>query len=209
MERKHSEPTEANPGASSLRPIAIGSLVAIIGRGVLQIIAASSGLLLVYGVVYAMEGMTDRLPTTSLRELMGATVLMVPWTLLFCSGIHDLSLITRRRWLFWIGSILLLAAVYCLNRYTSLRGFNQVAMPLLAGIFAVQPHLFRRIALLYTIVSVVFGICGALVLVYAVWIYCRGGYFTNRLIAWSVFSFAISSFVACLLSIRGRDRGSV
>ena len=35
-------------------------------KGVCSVAAATTGLLLIYGIVYAMEGMTTRIPTASL-----------------------------------------------------------------------------------------------------------------------------------------------
>jgi hypothetical protein len=179
-------------------------MIATLARGILRIAAASSGLLLVFGVVYAMEGMTTRLPTTSFRELVGSTAFMVPWALLFCSGFDDLTRITRRPWLFWTGTVLVLALVYYLDRGTSLQGFNKVAMPVLASSLAIQPHLFRRVALLYSLASVVIGLCGVLVLFNTVQLLLRGGTFTNLLTAVYVLCFSVSSIAAAVLSIRRR-----
>src|SRR5580704_12628130 len=103
-------------------------MIATLGRGILRIAAASSGLLLVFGIVYAMEGMTTRLPTTSFRELMISSAFMVPSTFLFCSGFDDLTRITKRQWPFWAGSVVVLALVYYFDRSTSLQGFNKAGM---------------------------------------------------------------------------------
>jgi len=177
-------------------------MIATLGRGILRIAAASSGLLLVFGIMYAMDGMTTRLPTTGFRELVVSTAFMVPWTLLFCSGFDDLTLITKRQWLFWAGSVLVLVFVYYFDRSTSLQGFNKAGMPILACILAIQPHIFRRGALLYSLVSVLFGLGGILVLFYTMQMCFRGGSFTNRPTAVCVLSFAISSIAAGVLSIR-------
>ena len=81
-------------------------------------------------------------------------------------------------------------------------------MPILACILAIQPHIFRRVALLYSLVSVVLGLCGVLVLFYAAQMYFRGSSFTNRPTAVYVLSFAVSSIAAGVLSIRRRVHGS-
>jgi hypothetical protein len=183
-------------------------MIATLVRGILRIVAASSGLVLVFGIIYAMEGMTTRLPTTSFRELLVSTVCMVPWLLLFCSGLDDLTRIAERQWLFWVGSVLVLALVYNFVRYTSLQGLNKAAIPILACIFAIQPHIFRRVAFLYSVVSVLFGLCGMVLLFYSVQTYLGGSSFTSRPIAASVFSFAVSSIAAGVLSIRPRVHAS-
>jgi len=54
------------------------SMIATLARGILRIAAALSGLFLVFGIVYAMEGMSTRLPTTGFRELVVSTAFMVP-----------------------------------------------------------------------------------------------------------------------------------
>ncbi|MDE3202476.1 MAG: hypothetical protein KGN79_16320 [Acidobacteriota bacterium] len=183
-------------------------MVPTLVRGILRIVAASSGLLLIFAVIYAMEGMTTRLPTTSFRELLVSVVCMVPWILLFCSGLHDLAQIAKRQWLFWVGSALVLVLVYYFDRNTSFQEMNKAAVPILACIFAILPHTFRRVAFLYSVVSVMFGLCGMLVLVYLIQMYFRGGSYTNRPIATLVFSFAISSIAAGVLSIRPRVHDS-
>lgn len=179
-------------------------MIATLFRGIFRIVAASSGLLLVVGIIYAMEGMTTRLPTTTFRELVVSTVCVVPWILLFCSGFDDLTRITKRPWLFWVGAVLVLTLVYYFVRNTSLQGFNKAAMPILACILAIQPHIFRRIALLYSVVSVAFGVCGLLVLFNSVEMYLRGGSFLNPPIAACEFSFAVCSIFAGALTIRRR-----
>ena len=156
------------------------SMIATLARGILRIAAALSGLFLVFGIVYAMEGMSTRLPTTGFRELVVSTAFMVPWTFLFCSGLDDLMRITKHQWLFWAGFFLVLTLVYYFDRSTSLQGFNKAGMPILACILAIQPHIFRRVAWLYSLVSVVFGLCGILVLFYTVQANFRGSSFANR-----------------------------
>jgi hypothetical protein len=183
-------------------------MISTLVRAISRIVAASSGLLLIVGAVYAMEGMTTRLPTTSFRELVISTGVLLPWILLFCSGFDDLAIIAKREWLFWAGSALLLALIYYCDLSTSLQGVNKAGVPILACILAIQPHIFRRVALLYSLVSLVFGLCGVLVLFYTVQTYLRGSSFTNQTTAACVFSFAISSIAAGVLSMRRRVRGS-
>jgi len=72
-------------------------------RGVCSVTAAMTGLLLVYGFVFAMEGMTTRVPMTALHELVTVTLWMLPWMMLYCSGLEDLVTVTRRATVFWLG----------------------------------------------------------------------------------------------------------
>jgi hypothetical protein len=183
-------------------------MISILCRAILRMAAASTGLLLVFGIVYAMEGMTTRLPTAAVRELVISTIYLLPWTILFCSGFDDLVQITKREWLFWAGLVFMVAFVYLLNRNTSLQGFNKAGIPILACAFAIQPHIFRRIALLYSLVAVLFGLCGVAVLFYVVQTYYRGGSFVTRSTSACVFLFATSSIGAAALSIRQRVRNS-
>lgn len=57
-------------------------------RGISRVTAATTGLLLVYSVVYAMEGMTTRIPTSPLRDVGITTIWILPCddALLFGSG---------------------------------------------------------------------------------------------------------------------------
>jgi hypothetical protein len=109
-----------------------GDVIVALVRGVSQFIAAASGLLLVFGVTYAMEGMTSRLPMSTAKELLTVTTFMLPWTLLFCFGFHDLSKTAKRKWIFWAGNVLVLGFLYYFNRYTTYEGFTKAATPVLA-----------------------------------------------------------------------------
>src|SRR6266702_1987714 len=101
-------------------------------RGALRVTAAIAGLLLVYGVTYAMEGMTTRLPMSTTRELATSTLWMLPWTLLFCSGFDYFATLAKRQWVFWIGSFLLLFFVYYYDRNTTISGLTKAVMPVSA-----------------------------------------------------------------------------
>lgn len=46
-------------------------------RGICSVTAAVTGLLLAYGFIYAMEGVTTRIPTSPLRELGTTSLWMV------------------------------------------------------------------------------------------------------------------------------------
>lgn len=135
-------------------------MIAALIRGLSQLVAAISGLLLVLGVTYAMEAMTTRLPMGAAAELVISTTFMLPWTLLFCSGFHDLSTATKREWLFWAGSLLVVGLLYYFNRHTTEMSVTKGAMPVLACGAAAVPHVFRRLSFSYSIVCILFGLCG-------------------------------------------------
>jgi hypothetical protein len=139
-------------------------VIAALVRGTSQFIAAASGLLLVFGVTYAMEGMTSRLPMSTARELMTVTVFMLPWTLLFCSGLDDLSQAVKREWVFWGGIVLVLGSLYYFNRFTTDAGLTKAAMPVLACAGATVPHVLRRLSFIYPALCVLFALCGVVVL---------------------------------------------
>jgi hypothetical protein len=69
-------------------------------RGVSRIAASAAGLWLIYGGTYPTEDMTTRIPTNPLHELWVTTLWMVPWMLLFCSGVEDFEKIAGRAWIF-------------------------------------------------------------------------------------------------------------
>jgi len=134
-------------------------------RGISRVTAALTGLLLVYGVVYAMEGMTTRIPTSPARELGIATLVLLPWTLLFASGVEDLATVPRKAWIFWCGITLTLALLYYLEHNTSSSVLTKAAMPLVATAGGLMPHIVRRINFVFTVFSFAAGI-GGLVLFY-------------------------------------------
>jgi hypothetical protein len=171
-------------------------------RGILRMLAGVTGLLLVYGFVYAMEGMTTRIPTSPIRELLMSTLWMLPWALLFCSGFHDLSIAAKRAWLFWGGSVLLILLVYYYERNTSSHELTKSLMPLLISIGGILPHVFRRLSVLYAICSVCAGLVGILVLYNALQTFLSAGsHFNTRTIAALMVTFALTSVGAGALSV--------
>jgi hypothetical protein len=66
-------------------------------RGTARVLAALTGLLLVYGITYALEGITTRIPTAAARELAIGVLWTVPWSLLFCSGLQDVTIVTGKQ----------------------------------------------------------------------------------------------------------------
>jgi len=137
-------------------------------RGVFSITAVTTGLLLVYGIVFAMEGMTTRVPITSPRELAITTLWMLPWTLLYCSGLEDFVAVTRQASVFWLGLAPALSFLYFYERHTSSSVLTKVAMPLLAMLGGLLPRVVRRIKFVFTAISLLAGIAGLVVLFFTV-----------------------------------------
>lgn len=179
----------------------MASVIVALIRGTAQFIAAASGLLLVFGVIYAMEGMTSRLPMGSARELVTETVFMLPWTLVFCSAFHDLSMAAKREWIFWVGSLLTLGFLYYLNRHTTDTGLTKVAMPVFASAAAIVPHALRRLAFIYSVLSGLFALCGVVVFYLDVQTFITGSSFATPAIAVLMVIFPLAAITAGTLLI--------
>ena len=176
-------------------------MVALV-RGACQLIAAVSGLLLVFGLTYAMEGMTSRLPMGAAGELATVTAFMFPWTLLFCSGFHDLSKVLGREWIFWLGNLGVLAFLYYFNRYTADATLTKTAMPILACAVATIPHVLRRLSFFYSVLCVLFALCGIAILYFDIKTFVTPGHsFATPAIAALMGIFPLASITAGALSI--------
>ena len=178
-------------------------------RGISRVTAATTGLLLVYGFVYAMEGMTTRIPMSPLRELGITTVCILPWTMLFCSGLDDFGTVTRQNWVFWAGVTLALAFLYFFERNTGSSIVAKIAMPLLATTGGLMPHVIRRIRFLFTVFSLAAGVAGLVVFYVALTSYLSGSSFATKAIALVVFPFATASLITGVLSVASLKRRNV
>src|SRR2546421_12649210 len=96
-------------------------------RGISKFTAGVTGLLLVYEVVYAMESMTTRIPNPR-QELAITTLWMLPWALLFCSGLEDCGIGTPQAWRFWVGAFLVLVLMYYVDRHQTSTVLSMAAM---------------------------------------------------------------------------------
>jgi len=85
-----------------------------------RVIAAAAGLLLVYGWIFALAGMTTRLPSTLAKEVGLTSLWTTPWMLLFFSGVIDLSIAARKNFVLWAGIVAALLFLFYFDRYTSL-----------------------------------------------------------------------------------------
>ena len=171
-------------------------------RGVSRVTAAVTGLLLVYGAVYALEGMTTRIPTTPAREFAVTAAWMIPWMLLLCSGLEDLETVTRRAWVFWLGVTAGLIFLYYFERHTASATLTKAAMPPVAMIGGVLPHIVRRIRLLFILCSLVAAFAGLLVLYLTLSTFLsRASSFATKTIAFLVVAFVMTSLAAGALSV--------
>jgi len=173
-------------------------------RGISRVTAALTGLLLVYGMIFAMEGMTTRIPVSPVHELGITALAMLPWMLLFSSGVEDLGTVTRKAWIFWVGTTLALALLYYLERHTSSSVLTKAAMPLLATAGGLMPHIVRRINFVFTLFSFAAGI-GGLVLFYFLVsdrVYGSNPHsFATRGIGITIVTFGVASVATGVLSV--------
>lgn len=170
-------------------------------RAITSVVAAATGLLLVYGFIYAMEGMTTRVPVSQLHELGISTLWMVPWTILFCSGLEDFGAVTRRPWVLWAGAMLALILLYHFERNTSSRDVTKIGMPLLATAVGLLPHVIRRIHFVFTIFSIAFGVAALVLFYFTVGSYLSGSFYSTNWIGVLVLTFGTSSLIAGALSV--------
>jgi hypothetical protein len=169
-------------------------------RGISRITAAGSALLLIYGISYAMEGMTTRLPETVLHELAFGTLYLLPWMLLFCSGIGDIAIFTRKRWAFWIGSLAGIALLCYLEHYSTDRTLTKIAMPLLVTLCGWLPYFIRSMNFVYAVCSFATGMAGLAVCYFEGSALLSGGAFATKSIGYLIIAFVVSSIVTVVLT---------
>jgi hypothetical protein len=133
-------------------------------RGTAKILAAVTGLLLVYGITFALEGITTRVPISAVKELAIGSSFTSLWLLLFCSGLQDLVIVTHKQWVLWFGVVAATLFLYYLDRYTSLSLLTKAAMPPIAVGIGLLPHFVRRLGFVFALSSIGVGVAGALVL---------------------------------------------
>lgn len=169
-------------------------------RGISKVTAAVTGLLMAYSFIYTMEAISTRIPAIPLRELSVTTLWMLPWMLLYCSGVEDFGTVTRQAWVFWAGIIGALALLYYFERYTSSSVLTKATMPLLAAAGGLLPHVVRRISIIFTISSLVAGIAG-LVLLFLILSTLLTSSLATKGMGIVVITFAMASLVTGVLSI--------
>lgn len=160
-------------------------------------IAATAGLLLVYGSIFALEGMTTRLPTSTAKELALTSLWTTPWMLLFFSGVEDLSIAARRGVVLWAGILAALLFLFYFDRYTSLSVVTKVASPLVAVIAGALPHFVRPIRFLFVLCSITAALAGAFVLYYVTPTFLSPStHFATKTIGLLIVTFCLSSILA-------------
>jgi hypothetical protein len=172
-------------------------------RGISRITAAVTGLLLIYGITFALEGMTTRIPATSQHELLFATFWMLPWMLLFCSGMEDFETATHQASFSWVGPIVALVLLYYLEHHTSDRVLTKAAMPFLATAGGLLPHIIRRMNFVFTIFSLAAGIAGCAAIVFYLTKFLSGsmGSFATGTMGFLFYAFVTTSVATAILSI--------
>lgn len=136
-------------------------------RGLLRVTTAVTGLLLVYGIVFAMEGISTRIPMITVRELLITALFALPWTLLLLAGFDDFSKATGTQFVFWVGVALAVTLLYYLNWHTTVSSVTKMTMPLAATTPATLPYLFRGLRFVFTACSILAGLAGIGVLYFA------------------------------------------
>jgi hypothetical protein len=170
-------------------------------RGTSKVTAALTGLLLIYETVYAMEGMTTRLPMSRVHELVISTLWMLPWTLLFCSGFEDLGKVTRQTWVLWVGMALVLTLLYYFERHTASAVLTKATMPLVATVAGLLPHMIPRIGFVFTVCCLAAGIVGVAVLSFCLYTFFSEHSFATKGIAFVIFLFGAASITTGVLSV--------
>jgi hypothetical protein len=170
-------------------------------RGIASVTAAATGFLLFYGVVYAMEGITTRIPMNPVRELGMSTLWTLPLIVLFCSGLNDFCAATKQAWVFWLGLIPALALLYYFERNTSSSILTKTAMPPLATAAGLIPHIFRRIRFVFTVFCFAAGISGLAVFYFVLTSYLSGSSFATKSLEFVVLAFGTASLVTGVLSV--------
>jgi hypothetical protein len=172
-------------------------------RGTCRITAAGTGVTLIYGIGFALSGMTTRIPSTPFHELITTTLYMIPWALLLCSGAEDLAKIAGQTAVFWIWLTTGLAFLYYLEHFTGDRAVTRIAMPLLAFTAGSLPHFVRRVGFVFTLTSLAAGLAGLAVLYLLLRTFLSSGVvsFSTRTIGVLVMTFITTSLVTAVLSM--------
>jgi hypothetical protein len=171
-------------------------------RGTARVLASMTGLLLVYGSIFALEGMTRRIPMAAARELATVSLWIAPWMLLFCSGVEDLSIIRRKETVFWLGVFAALLFLYYFDRYTSMSFLTKAAMPPLAVLAGLVPHFVKRIRFLFSLASVAAGVVGGYLLYLAAdSILLPSTHFATKLIGVLIVTFGCAGITSGLLTL--------
>jgi hypothetical protein len=171
-------------------------------RGTARILAAATGLLLVYGITFALEGMTSRVPTTATLELATGALWTAPFLLLFCSGLQDVVIVTGKPSVLWFGVIAALLFLYYFDHYTSLSLVTKGAMPPIAVGVGLIPHFIRKMGFLFVLSSLAAGIAGFFVLYHvAPLLFSPTAHVATKVIGVSLATFCLSAITSGVLTV--------
>lgn len=132
-------------------------MAAALVRGFAQLVAAASGMLFLFGFVRDMGGV---FPAFTTLQIVETIAFMLPWALLLCSGLHDLSSAASREWIFWTGSLVVFGVFFHLNRFEPSTIFTRIAIPAVACTGAMLPHVFRPLSFIYSVLCIVACLVG-------------------------------------------------
>jgi hypothetical protein len=156
----------------------------------------------VYGITFALEGMTTRVPTTAPRELAMGVLWTAPWLLLFCAGLQDVVIVTGKRWVLWFGVIAALLFLYYFDHYTSLFLVTKAAMPPIAVGVGLIPHFIRRMGFLFVLSSLAAGVGGGFVLFnIAATLFSPTSHFATKVIGALLVTFCLSAITSGVLTV--------
>ena len=171
-------------------------------RGSARILAAATGLLLVYGITFALEGMTTRIPRTATWELATGALWTAPWLLLFCSGLQDVTIVTGKQWVLWVGGFAALVFLYYFDHYTSLSAATKAAMPPITVTVGLIPHFIRKLGFLFVLSSLVAGAAGVFVLyTVAPTLVSPTTHFATKVIGVLLVTFCLSAITTGVLTV--------
>lgn len=178
-------------------------MLLILIRGIARIIAAAAALLMSFGIVYTMEGITERIPVSLPKEILTEGIILGLFLGLLLAGGQDLAKATRHKAVFWIVALAGLTGVYYLNHATTDRMTTKVIAPLLALGLAVIPYFGQRLNWLYGVCSVS---AGAFAL-YLSWILIQeklagsGVFFQGGILGLIWLGFILTSIIALVLTL--------
>ena len=174
----------------------------IILRGTARVLAAAAGLLLAYGMIFALEGMTTRIPVVAVGELATVTLWTTPWMLFFCSGMEDLATFIRKDYVLWLGAVVALVFLYYFDWHTTMSSLTKAAMPPLAVGAGLTPHFVRRLRFMFDLASIAAGITGCYVLYMTMNSFLvPTSHFATKLIGALFVTFILGGVVSGLLSL--------
>ena len=171
-------------------------------RGTARILTTVTGLLLAYGITFALEGMTTRVPTSPVRELVTVSLFTAPWLLLFCSGLQDFEIVTRRKWVLWLRVFAITLFLYYFDRYTSLSILTKIAMPPLAVGLGLIPYFVKKLDFVFALSSVAAAVLGvAVVYHFAPRMLMATAHFATRTIGVLIVIFCFAGITSGVLAV--------